>query len=113
MPLETVIQLFKRLGYVPFLSHRAFQPYVVLQTYQTCSLDFMLMCCFIIRPRVILVEKLGSLVGLITVKDVLRFIAKEAEGRHHGAIHPTSGLEGTLEEAWVWLTERVRPLLHR
>jgi chloride channel 3/4/5 len=87
---------------------------MVLQTYQTRSLVFMLICCFIIRPRVILVEKLGSLVGLITVKDVLRFIAKEeAEGRHHGVIHPTSGVEGTLEEAWVWLTERVRPLLHR
>lgn len=27
------------------------------------------------RPRVILVEERGALVGLVTVKDVLRFIA--------------------------------------
>ena len=35
---------------------------------------------FFFRPRVILIEFAGKLVGLITVKDVLKYIArKEAE----------------------------------
>jgi len=82
MPLEIVVQLFKRLG-----------------------------------PRVILVEKLGSLVGLITVKDVLRFIERE-EAEHHtrsrapghtglGAAAVVS-LESLLEDARSWLIARMR-----
>ncbi|KAL5523651.1 hypothetical protein ACEPAG_7824 [Sanghuangporus baumii] len=63
LPLEIVMQLFKRMG-----------------------------------PRVVLVEQHGKLVGLVTVKDVLRFIATE---------HPDSswnsriGLDDLLEESWT------------
>jgi chloride channel 3/4/5 len=72
------------------------------------------------RPRVILVEKQGSLVGLITVKDVLRFIERE-EAENHAHRRPqgltslgtTAGLEGILEETWVWLMQRIRPLTAR
>ncbi|KAG8761011.1 glycerol ethanol, ferric requiring protein [Serendipita sp. 396] len=80
MPLETVVQMFKRLG-----------------------------------PRVILVEKVGTLMGLITVKDVLRFIEKEeAESptRQQQAAGSTS-LETALEDAWIWLASRIRPFLPR
>lgn len=66
------------------------------------------------RPRVILVEKVGSLVGLITVKDVLRFIAqREAEEASLGTSRRGTGLDGLLEEAWFWVLERLRPLLPR
>ena len=66
------------------------------------------------RPRVILVEKFGSLVGLITVKDVLQFI--ELEEATHGTTgrQQTLGsrlsLEGALEEAWVWVMDRTARL---
>ncbi|QRV79660.1 ClC voltage-gated chloride channel protein [Ceratobasidium sp. AG-Ba] len=69
LPLEIVMDLFKRMG-----------------------------------PRVILVEYRGSLAGLITVKDVLRFIVSSEHS------HPTPGsvwndpgaLDGLLEEVWLW-----------
>jgi chloride channel 3/4/5 len=65
------------------------------------------------RPRVILVEKFGSLVGLITVKDVLRFI--ELEEATHMTIGRQSlgsrlSLEGALEEAWMWMMDRTSRL---
>ncbi|KAF8518751.1 Cl-channel protein [Gautieria morchelliformis] len=69
LPLEIVMQLFKRMG-----------------------------------PRVILVEELGSLIGLITVKDVLKFIAIE-----RGAATPSwndrRGLDVLLGEAWMWISQ--------
>ncbi|KAJ3996350.1 Cl-channel protein [Lentinula boryana] len=65
LPLEIVMQLFKRMG-----------------------------------PRVILVEDYGSLVGLVTVKDVLRFIAMEKPGYHHPSWDERGGLDGLLEELW-------------
>ncbi|KAJ3933640.1 MAG: Cl-channel protein [Lentinula lateritia] len=65
LPLEIVMQLFKRMG-----------------------------------PRVILVEDHGSLVGLVTVKDVLRFIAMEKPGYHHPSWDERGGLDGLLEELW-------------
>lgn len=72
------------------------------------------------RPRVILVEKLGSLVGLITVKDVLHFIERDEAEHHARARAPgrtdlgaTSKLEAILEEAWIWVMERIRPLTTR
>lgn len=41
--------------------------------------------CLFFRPRVILIEHAGKLVGLITVKDVLKYIArKEAEEDKNG-----------------------------
>ena len=58
----------------------------------------------------ILVEKFGSLVGLITVKDVLGFIElEEATHRTTGRGQSIGGglsLEGVLEEAWMWVMER-------
>ena len=58
----------------------------------------------------VLVEKFGSLVGLITVKDVLRFIELE-EATHRTAGRRQSlgsrlSLEGALEEAWMWVMDR-------
>ncbi|CAE7226041.1 unnamed protein product [Rhizoctonia solani] len=69
LPLEIVMDLFKRMG-----------------------------------PRVILVEHQGSLAGLITVKDVLRFVVSSEHA------HPASRsvwdnqgeLDALLEEAWLW-----------
>ena len=71
---------------------------------------------YVIRPRVILVEKVGTLVGLITVKDVLRFIEREeadGSGSRHGRTLNSSNFDGTLEEAWVWITQRIRLWLPR
>ncbi|KAK2464165.1 hypothetical protein APHAL10511_003622 [Amanita phalloides] len=66
LPLEIVMQLFKRMG-----------------------------------PRVILVEHHGKLVGLVTVKDVLRFIATNKP--HHGpSWDERGGLGSLLEEVWSW-----------
>ncbi|KAJ8077955.1 glycerol ethanol, ferric requiring protein [Marasmius tenuissimus] len=68
LPLEVVMQLFKRMG-----------------------------------PRVILVEEHGALVGLVTVKDVLRFIATEKLDQAHGpSWDERGGLDGILEEMWTW-----------
>ncbi|KAG9077315.1 glycerol ethanol, ferric requiring protein [Ceratobasidium sp. UAMH 11750] len=69
LPLEIVMDLFKRMG-----------------------------------PRVILVEYHGTLAGLITVKDVLRFIvSSEHEHAAHGSVWNDPGaLDGLLEEAWLW-----------
>jgi chloride channel 3/4/5 len=51
-------------------------------------------------PRVILVEDHGSLVGLVTVKDVLRFTALEKPDEP--SWHDRGGLSGMLEEALTW-----------
>ncbi|KAG1767420.1 chloride channel [Suillus occidentalis] len=51
-------------------------------------------------PRVILVEEHGSLKGLVTVKDVLRFNAVE---RPIGDLHWDAGeLEAVLDVMWTW-----------
>ncbi|KAJ3576766.1 hypothetical protein NP233_g202 [Leucocoprinus birnbaumii] len=65
LPLEIVMQLFKRMG-----------------------------------PRVIVVEDHGLLVGLVTVKDVLRFIATEKPNRGP-SWDERGGLDGLLEAAWT------------
>jgi len=60
---------------------------------------------------VILVEKFGSLVGLLTVKDVLGFI--ELEEATHGrrqSLGSRLSLEGALEEAWMWVMDRTARL---
>ncbi|KII92648.1 hypothetical protein PLICRDRAFT_37425 [Plicaturopsis crispa FD-325 SS-3] len=64
LPLEIVMQLFKRMG-----------------------------------PRVILVEDHGTLTGLVTVKDVLRFIALEKPGGE-SYWDDRGGLETVFEERW-------------
>jgi chloride channel 3/4/5 len=58
------------------------------------------------RPRVILVEEHGSLVGLITVKDVLKFIATE-RGTPTPSWNDRRGLDGLLEEVWIWISHLV------
>lgn len=54
----------------------------------------------------ILVEDHGVLVGLVTVKDVLRFIATEKPD-HGPSWDERGGLDGLLEEAWTWASETV------
>ncbi|KIY70625.1 Cl-channel protein [Cylindrobasidium torrendii FP15055 ss-10] len=75
LPLEIVMQLFKRMG-----------------------------------PRVILVEDHGMLTGLVTVKDVLTFIATE-KFDHDPSFEERGGLDGLLEELWrltTGVTEQIR-----
>ncbi|KAF9527309.1 Cl-channel protein [Crepidotus variabilis] len=71
LPLEIVMQIFKRLG-----------------------------------PRTILVEDHGVLSGLVTVKDVLKFIATEKPD-HRPSWDERGGLDGLLEELWTWASERL------
>ncbi|KAJ7091935.1 Cl-channel protein [Mycena belliarum] len=73
LPLEIVMQLFKRMG-----------------------------------PRVILVEDHGVLAGLVTVKDVLRWIAVEKPEREQ-SWDERGGLDGLLEEVWTWATGVLAP----
>ncbi|KAF9264051.1 hypothetical protein L218DRAFT_998805 [Marasmius fiardii PR-910] len=55
-------------------------------------------------PRVILVESQGFLVGLVTVKDVLRFIATEKHrSPQTDGWEERGGLDSVLEEIWVWM----------
>ena len=59
-------------------------------------------------PRVILVEHHGRLIGLVTVKDVITYIATE---RHY--IPPWSarvGSEGLSEEMASWTRSRLESL---
>ncbi|KAI0081975.1 Cl-channel protein [Panus rudis PR-1116 ss-1] len=57
-------------------------------------------------PRVILVEDHGTLVGLVTIKDVLRFTLSEGRSKHN-AWDPEQ-FEGFMEEAWEWTTHRLQ-----
>lgn len=50
-------------------------------------------------PRVILVEARGALVGLVTVKDVLRFIATTPA--HELSWNDRGGLDGLFEVIWI------------
>jgi hypothetical protein len=63
------------------------------------------------RPRVILVENHGELVGLVTVKDVLRFTAI-----HKAASEPSwmecSGIDEVLEESLKWLSGTLVQILN-
>ena len=58
-------------------------------------------------PRVILVEDHGALVGLVTVKDVLKFthLHELREGRgvwwNDGRIQGRE-VEGILDDMWIW-----------
>ncbi|KAH7339880.1 Cl-channel protein [Rhizoctonia solani] len=54
-------------------------------------------------PRVILVEYQGSLAGLITVKDVLRFAVSNEDAHAGPSVWDNQGeLDALLEEAWLW-----------
>jgi chloride channel 3/4/5 len=85
LPLEIVMQLFKRIGCVPFCK---------MLSGSFASLH---------SPRVILVEDHGALIGLVTVKDVLRFIATLPS--HEPSWDDRGGLDGLLEELWKWVAD--------
>jgi chloride channel 3/4/5 len=64
-----------------------------------------------IRPRVVLIEDHGRLLGLVTVKDVLRFTAAEERAEGHSGWDPES-----MAEAWDWISgyaERSKEWLRR
>ena len=86
LPLEIVMQLFKRLGWVN--NCMILNP---TNPHHSCWL----------RPRIILVEDHGVLSGLVTVKDVLKYIATERPG-HQPSLDERGGLDGLLEEIWLW-----------
>lgn len=88
LPLEIVMQLFKRMGYVG-------APLFFSTCANGCSLSHR-------RPRVILVEDHGILVGLVTVKDVLKFTAIEKPDGDASWDELRGGLEGLLEEVYTW-----------
>lgn len=62
------------------------------------------------RPRVIIVEDHGVLAGLVTVKDVLKFIATEKLDRGP-SWDERGGLDGLLEEVWTWASENVHRIV--
>lgn len=74
LPLEIVMQLFKRMG-----------------------------------PRVILIEDRGSLVGLVTVKDLLEFTLT-AQDKERSPWSERE-FEGVIEEIWTWMKDRTQLLL--
>ena len=90
LPLEIVMQLFKRLGWVKFVWFESNEPLSILW----------------IRPRIILVEDHGVLSGLVTVKDVLKYIATERPG-HQPSLDERGGLDGLLEEIWLWTSGKL------
>ncbi|KIJ49687.1 hypothetical protein M422DRAFT_777607 [Sphaerobolus stellatus SS14] len=78
LPLEIVMQIFKRMG-----------------------------------PRVVLVEERGILVGLITVKDVLKFVAMERGGTSASYANRRR-LDPTLfEEGWGWCSQSIDNCIDR
>jgi len=48
--------------------------------------------------------------GLVTVKDVLKFIATEKPD-HRPSWDEWGGLDGLLEEVWMWATKIVSKVL--
>lgn len=50
------------------------------------------------------------LTGLVTVKDVLRFIATE-KPEHELSFDERGGLDGLLEELWTWTSDIVRRIV--
>ena len=95
LPLEVVMQVFKRMGYV---HHVYFSK--VLFLFLTGS-PFPSLS----SPRVILVEDFGILVGLTTVKDVLHLEPHEQLNSPIIAWSNRGALDGALEELWTWLAD--------
>ncbi|CAE6458794.1 unnamed protein product, partial [Rhizoctonia solani] len=63
-------------------------------------------------PRVILVEYQGSLAGLITIKDVLRFAVSNEHAHAGRSVWDNQGeLDALLEEAWLWAGDLWRRIL--
>lgn len=96
MPLEIVMQLFRRMGWVVLLCFSA--------SWWTNNTDGL------VRPRVILVSREGALVGLVTVKDVLRHEASQEHAHRLASLsaqptptHPGPHTRGSsLESANGW-----------
>jgi chloride channel 3/4/5 len=91
LPLEVVMQLFKRMGYVHSVSLTGLHSH-----YPPPPLS---------SPRVILVEDFGMLVGLTTVKDVLHLEPHEQLNSPIIAWSHRGALDGALEELWTWLAD--------
>lgn len=87
-PVEIVMGLFKRLGCAQLF------PY---QRLGLLTLRFR-------RPKVILIESRGCLLGLVSAKDLLRFSLLH-EHTTHGAASAGSELDELLEEAGILLRE--------
>ena len=72
-------------------------------------------------PRVILVEDHGTLVGLLTVKDVLKFTHLHERNERRGAWWNDGRfqgheVEGILDDMWIWagsVLDRVRGFFRR
>ena len=62
---------------------------------------------FLYSPRVILVEDHGTLVGLLTVKDVLKFTHVHERHERRGGWWNDGRfrgheVEGILDDMWIW-----------
>ncbi len=86
------MQLFKRMGSVAYY----------LTLYLISNERFH-------SPRVILVELHGRLVGLITVKDVLRFIAIE-QPESPSSWERRASLDDVLNETWTSTSSWIQDL---
>lgn len=72
-------------------------------------------------PRVILVEDHGTLVGLVTVKDVLKFTHLHERHERRGTWWNDERIqghevEGILDDMWIWagsVLDRVRGFFSR
>jgi chloride channel 3/4/5 len=81
------------------------------------KLDIELAMSYLHSPRVILVEQYGVLRGLLTVKDVMRFLHELESTAGLGASASITSAEvwdeyrGTLrtvlERTWEWASERI------
>jgi len=74
------------------------------------SLEIVMQMFRRLGPKVILVEERGSLVGLVTIKDVLRFMAKEHPETYW---EDPAGLSGILEEALTWTSHKLSNVFNR
>lgn len=117
------MQLFRRMGCVPsalqLSSRRLFPRFLTLLRSATSHPSLAHLSdpprsphLFSLRPRVILVERFGQLVGLVSVKDCLKYTLAHEHGHDHdetdglapGTGVPGAGdeLEATLEELRLW-----------
>lgn len=79
------------------------------------------MTILLYSPRVILVEDHGTLVGLVTVKDVLKFTHLHERHERRGTWWNDERIqghevEGILDDIWIWagsVLDRVRGFFSR
>lgn len=63
-------------------------------------------------PRVILVERFGELVGLVSVKDCLRYTIEHEEGHDNPSVR-SDELEATIDELKSWWKDSQRWIASR